>query len=128
MKRRFITVADVIIAAAVVAVAVFALLVSSLNRSDRLIAEITCGGQTEKIDLSSVKEEYDINITSNGHDLTLNVGHNSIEVVSSSCPDKVCVATGKLDRHGDCAVCLPARFTVRLYGNDTDDSGVDVIL
>lgn len=37
-------------------------------------------------------------------------------VEKASCPDQVCVRTGKLTKAGETALCLPARVSVRLEG------------
>lgn len=42
-------------------------------------------------------------------------------VLSSQCPDQICVHTGQITHAGESAICLPARITLRLEGTaDTD--------
>ncbi len=41
-------------------------------------------------------------------------------VLSSQCPDKICVGHGKLTKAGETAVCLPARVSLRLEGPGAD--------
>lgn len=46
-------------------------------------------------------------------------------VISSTCPDQVCVKTGQLTRAGESAICLPAKVTLRLEGGgETVDATV----
>ncbi|MCX7949534.1 MAG: NusG domain II-containing protein [Treponemataceae bacterium] len=45
-------------------------------------------------------------------------------ISDSPCPDKLCVAMGKLKKAGDWAACLPNRVFVRIAGNVRQD-GID---
>ncbi len=39
-------------------------------------------------------------------------------ITEASCPDKVCVRTGKIHRSGELIVCLPNRVVVTIEGED----------
>lgn len=43
-------------------------------------------------------------------------GKGGARVASSGCRDKLCMRAGYLSKSGDCAVCLPARVSVRIEG------------
>lgn len=60
---------------------------------------------------------------SRGLCLTVALYPDGVQVTSAGCPDQVCVRTGKLERAGESAVCLPARVVVRLEGG----AGADAI-
>lgn len=57
----------------------------------------------------------------NGIVLTVAFYPDGAAVLSSQCPDKICVNKGKLTRAGESALCLPAKVSLRLEGN----AGVD---
>lgn len=51
-----------------------------------------------------------------GHSLTVTLYPDGAAVTKADCPDRTCVRTGKLERAGETAVCLPAQVSVRLEG------------
>ncbi len=126
MKRRLVTVTDVVLVLAV-AVAAIAAAAAAASGGDGLFAEVTWEDRSRVIDLMAVDEEYDMEIVSCGIRVVLTVDRGSIRVKSSECPDGVCVSAGELTRPGQCAVCMPARLTVRLYGSAAG-SEVDAVL
>ncbi len=58
----------------------------------------------------------------NGITLTLLFSPDGAQILSSECRDQTCVKTGKLTRKGECAVCLPARVTLRMQGDPGTDA------
>lgn len=125
MERRFITKTDI------TAIAVLLILCLSFiilpTKKGGLKAEINADGQIQTIDLTRVTENYALTVKANGHTLTLNISRDGVEIINTDCEDKICVASGKLDRHNECAVCLPAKTVVRVYTEEKED-GVDVLL
>lgn len=57
----------------------------------------------------------------NGIALTVVFYPDGAAVLSSQCPDKICVNKGKLTKAGETAVCLPARVSLRLEGSAGTD-------
>lgn len=57
----------------------------------------------------------------NGIVLTVVFYPDGAAVLSSQCPDKICVNKGKLTRAGESALCLPARVSLRLEGGAGTD-------
>lgn len=41
-----------------------------------------------------------------------------ISIVSSACPDQLCIKMGRKSRPGEVIVCLPNRVVVRIEGNE----------
>ncbi|HBE87040.1 MAG TPA: hypothetical protein DDW53_19330, partial [Lachnoclostridium sp.] len=39
-------------------------------------------------------------------------------ITEASCPDKVCVRTGKIHRSGELIVCLPNRVVITIEGEE----------
>lgn len=53
-------------------------------------------------------------------------GH-AVHVVSSACPQNVCVRMGEVSAVGETILCVPNRVVVRVEG-DTGDQGVDGVV
>lgn len=78
------------------------------------------GTERERIDLSRVKESYEIEIaTEYGRNLIL-VEPGRISVAEADCPDGLCVAQGAISGGGLPIICLPHRLSIRMLGGDTD--------
>ena len=71
--------------------------------------------------LCSLSDERDFSITSNGYSLTLSVNDGAVSVVSSDCPDKICVTTGKISKPGRASSCIPARVVLEITEGGEDD-------
>ena len=71
--------------------------------------------QIERINLDKVTQSDIIFIDDGkGCQVEIEVEKGRIRVRSSSCPDKVCVNCGWLEKKGDTAVCLPNGVVVRI--------------
>lgn len=78
------------------------------------------GQEIERIDLSAVKESYDIPInTKYGYNL-VHVAQGSISVTEANCPDGVCVRQGAISTGGVPIVCMPHRLTISIEGSGID--------
>lgn len=66
--------------------------------------------------------ERTVDITSNGIKLTVRIENGTVAVLSSDCPDGVCVGTGRIASTGQSIVCVPARVTVRLQKKEARDA------
>ena len=125
MKRSLVTKTDIIAVAVILVICLSLLLLPFKN--DGLTAEINADGRIQTIDLTQVTEPYEMTVESNGHRLILNISREGVEIKKTDCEDKICMASGKLDRNNECAVCLPARVIIRVYTGENKD-GVDVLL
>ena len=82
------------------------------------VAELTVGDKTEYI---SLYENRRIEIESGGVSLVLCVEDGEVWIEQSTCPDGVCVNSGKISREGEIIVCAPAAVTVKIsFGGDFD--------
>lgn len=75
------------------------------------------GQELYRIPLTSVSAPYELSVGGD-YPAVILVEPDGVRVQSASCPDQLCVRTGKLTRASQTAVCLPARLTVTLQGND----------
>lgn len=76
----------------------------------------------EKAALDDMEGEH--RYQSGGYMIVVLVENGSVRVVSSDCPNQDCVHTGAISRAGQSIVCLPARLSVTLSG---EDAGYDLI-
>ncbi len=103
----------IILAVLLLAAAVF--LPFALAPSRSLTCEITKDGElVKRVRLGA---GYHETITLEGAATnTIIIDDAAVYFSQSTCPDQVCVRTGKLTRAGQIAVCLPNRVIVRLIG------------
>lgn len=119
MKIKLLKKGDIIVIAAVIAVAILLTFIGKSN-SAMPVAEISVDGKTvETVNLYSVKEK--IVITPNSeYNIKIIAENGKIWFEHSDCEDKLCMAAGKLSKSGDVAVCLPAKTVITVSGSDVD--------
>lgn len=91
--------------------------------NDAKIAEITVNGSVYRtINLSEEKNEYIIDIPSQGKTAHIKVSFNSIGFINHECPDGICENAGMLTSNLQTAVCLPLKvsITIKKGGSDLD--------
>lgn len=81
------------------------------------------GEEVLRQELSQLTAEKTVTVEGE-NDITLTVAFypDGAAVLSSECPDKICVNKGKLTRGGEAAICLPAKVSLRLEGGPSDDA------
>lgn len=79
-----------------------------------LKATITLDGQIVKeIMLSEVTTTYTEQISIGNNEFnTIEISHNHIRIIDSSCPDKTCVKHGYVHMNATPAVCLPHKLII----------------
>lgn len=128
-KRKIFKPLDLIIAGLVLFSAIFiAIYYFGIFNQTSLVAVISINGkETQKINLSDVKAPY--KITVNGElDVELLIEKDGVTFVSSPCPDKVCIHTGKIKYANQSAVCLPAKVSVSLIKNNQNKNDIDAVV
>lgn len=107
-----------VIAAIVLAAAVFMLWSSSKSETPQAV--ITVDGEVvETLDLNSTKKKRII-IPDTTPKVKIIAENGEIRFESAECEDRLCVASGSLSKHGDTAVCLPAKTAITVTGSDVD--------
>jgi len=85
-------------------------------------AEITVdGAHYRTVALDGADQEIDIR-TSRGHNV-LKVSRGGIAMIDADCPDKLCIAMGRISAAGGKIVCLPHRVFVEIVAGDGGASG-----
>lgn len=109
---------------ALAALALVLALIPFLTASPGQTAVLLVDGQTvETRDLGRLAGAETITVTSrSGVTATVEFSSGGARVVSSTCPDKTCVRTGRLTRAGEAAVCLPGQIVLRIDGTSDMDA------
>lgn len=115
---KLITPRDFLIITAVLIPALIFLVVNSGDNGN--FAEISYNGKVVKT--VSLSEELEFSV--NG--VTFSVKENSVCVVSSPCPDKICVKTGAIKRNGETIICLPEKVSVRIISDN--ETTADIVV
>ena len=121
---------DALVYGAVLLLAVCAALViwGGQDRSGSLTAVVSVDGVEQKrVALADLRKEEDWVLAAGGYELHLHLSADGAEITSSTCPTQDCVHTGKITRAGQSIVCLPARVSVQLVGQQAGD-GVDAVI
>jgi hypothetical protein len=58
--------------------------------------------------------------------MEFNVKDGAIAVISSNCPDKICMHYGYISKNGQTAVCLPNNVIVKIVADSKSD--VDAVI
>ena len=56
---------------------------------------------------------------------TVRVSDGKARVISSTCPDKICISTGEISKSGEIIVCVPNRVSVKMSGREEFDAVVN---
>ncbi len=97
------------------------LLYRNVSSNRGTIAVISVNGEEmERINLSRVRESYDIEIdTVYGHN-TVHVAPGAISVIAADCPDHICMMMGELSGDGLPIICMPHRLIIEIEGGELD--------
>ena len=114
--KKLITKKDLILLVVVLLLGVAGIfLMSSANKGT--IAQIKVDGKiVETISLNDEYIEKDIN------GVTVCCENGEIYVKESSCPDKVCVRSGRISKSGEGIICAPNRVAVEISGKNQLDA------
>lgn len=104
---------DIVIYAFVFLVAVLLLFIGTKNETDASLSVSVSGAET----VYSLNEERTFELNNNGISVNVEIKNGSVRVYESSCPDKVCVASGKISKVGQIIVCAPAELSLKIIGN-----------
>ncbi|HHX20048.1 MAG TPA: NusG domain II-containing protein [Clostridiaceae bacterium] len=128
-RRVFIRSRDLFVLVALVAVALILYFVTwSTRNSSELVAKIYYDGQLiEVVELNSGTErdfQFDVEPS-----ITIRqFADKSIAFMSSDCPDRICIKSGRIRRAGEFAACVPNRFLIVIEGADPSSGQEDVDL
>ncbi|MBQ3099471.1 MAG: NusG domain II-containing protein [Clostridia bacterium] len=99
----------------VVILALSAVIFFTINDgSEASRAVISYGGEEYYYELSDDRE---IEICSSGHSLSVVIEDGEVYVYESTCPDKVCKASGKISSASEIIACVPAGVSIKIEGD-----------
>lgn len=123
MKKNDIILMGIILLIGIVAFGIMNIL-QSQNTSDSMVlikddgVVVKSFPFTEKTD--EVFEFFD------GEEINIVVIKDGVVTVSeANCRDQICVKSQSITRSGEIIVCLPHKFTVEIYSENTDDQSLD---
>lgn len=89
-----------------------------------LTAIVSVGGKEwKRISLDKVDAPYELHPDCSP-EVTITVEPGCIYYSFAQCKDKICVHTGKLDRAGNTAACLPSKTSIVVVGTNTDSPDI----
>ncbi len=81
-----------------------------------LIAEVN-NKEVLRVNLKSLKLKKEFSVKGNiGESYFEYNPEKGIRMISSPCPDKICIKQGWINKEGESIVCLPNRVVLRLEG------------
>lgn len=115
---------DLLLAGIVLLVALSALLIMRLTRTEGATVLITVDG--EEYARYPLSEDTRVTIGDTEHQNTLVISDGQAWVEDASCPDKLCVQQGHIHYDGEMIVCLPNKVVVQIMGGDEADADFTV--
>ncbi len=91
-------------------------------------AKIYFDGKLVKIIELAGNVEKEYRFTENPAIVIRQFSDNTIAFVSSDCPDRVCLRSGKIGRPGEFAACVPNRFLIVIEAIEESSESEDVDL
>ncbi len=102
------------------------LVISAVSRSGSVYAEVTMDSGVLALDLTDDGTYY---FTSGGYQYTVEVSDGDACIVEADCPDKLCVASGKIGKSkSGSIVCVPGSFSITTDDGPETDNEADVIV
>ncbi len=125
MKPFKLRKADLILFAGVLAVGVVLAAVLLLRSSGGSAAQVRVAGAVTASYPLDEDAAYTITGVNGGTNLLV-IEDGSARIEEASCPDGVCVHTGRVRRDGQSIVCLPNQVVVEIVSGAENESGVDI--
>ena len=119
--RTRISFFDILICLVAVCTSVCFLIFPSVSVSKTVY--VKCENKDSYYDLSN---NSIFSISSHGHKLTLEIKDEAVRIKESSCPDKLCEASGWSTDSTKPIVCAPAKVVIRIQ-SDGGTSNADII-
>ena len=75
----------------------------------------------------NLRENHKVAIPGPLGDTIVQVVEGGVRVLSSPCPAKICIRTGKIHRPGELLACVPNHLIVRVEGDEEKEESIDLI-
>ena len=100
-------------------------IINVINSKNAGNIEIYVDNKLYKTVSINAKEEF--KIESRGGYNIVKIHDKGVEIVDASCPDKVCVHTGFINKPSQSIVCIPNRVSIKINTNEKNDNQEDII-
>ncbi|HBE9332790.1 TPA: NusG domain II-containing protein [Clostridioides difficile] len=100
-------------------------IINVINSKNAGNIEIYVDNKLYKTVSINAKEEF--KIENRGGDNIVKIHDKGVEIVDASCPDKVCVHTGFINKPSQSIVCIPNRVSIKINTNEKNDNQEDII-
>ncbi len=128
-RRVFIRSRDLFVLFILIALALILFFVTwSTRTSTDLVAKIYYDGQLVEVVELVPGMEKDFQFDVEPSIVIRQFADKSIAFMSSDCPDRVCIKSGRLRRAGEFAACVPNRFLIVIEGAEPSSGQEDVDL
>ena len=111
-----------IIILAIACAATWVLLRSTDTRHGKVVLVRKDQKQMQRIDLNKVKGTARLPLAVDDGQLVIEYDQEGVRVLSSPCPDKVCVHQGKITRSGQTIACVPEKILITLISSDKEET------
>jgi len=128
-RRVFILPRDLFVLVALIGLALILYIMTWTTRtSSECVAKIYHNGQLLEVVKLELGEEREFRFDLEPSIAIRQFADQSIAFMSSDCPDRVCVKSGRIKRPGEFAACVPNRFLIVIEGTAESSKGEDVDL
>lgn len=128
-RRVFILPRDFFVLAVLIGLALILYIVTWTTRtSSECVVKIYHNGQLLEVVKLELGEEREFRFDLEPSIAIRQFADQSIAFMSSDCPDRVCVKSGRIKRPGEFAACVPNRFLIVIEGTAESSKGEDVDL
>ena len=100
-------------------------IINVINSKNAGNIEIYVDNKLYKTVSINAKEEFKIE-NRGGYNI-VKIHDKGVEIVDASCPDKVCVHTGFINKPSQSIVCIPNRVSIKINTNEKNDNQEDII-
>lgn len=92
------------------------------DNDDKVIVILINSKEYEKIYMKDLNEKRNIHIDlDSGKFIDITADKNGVYVSDVTCPDRICVKTGVINKVGQSIVCLPNKVQVYIEGSEKKD-------
>jgi len=70
--------------------------------------------------VAALQQEQLVELTGPLGTTLLQISDGSAQIISSPCPQKICIGLGKAQNSGDLLACVPNRLVIRIDGETTE--------
>ena len=117
--RVKISIWDIAVISVVCIAALLIALLPLIAKNEGSFVKVTTGLSEESV-LLPLEAEGLHTFEGNGHKLTIEIKEGSVSVIDATCPDRVCISSGRISRGGEIIVCVPAMITIEILSENEE--------